>query len=404
MVAAACSAGGPGAGEFPGAAAPDAIAEIEAGQRTTPLVSGPTSTGDFIVTFLARSPGGEAPRIVSDVTGWGENARTDTFDFTAGRMARVGRTDWYSLETRVAPRARVEYLVVHGRDYRLDPYNPRQERFRAGGPASEFVTPGYVPPEQFEDAPSVPAGRTTQRTVESRALGGSRRVIVYTPPGYRTDGAYSVAVFQYGVSPVQKDGGGSEPADRAADPVIEPDIAPRLLDHWIAEQAIQPIVVVFVEASRFGDERSYPAEAMCTFMTHEMLAWLGSQYAVGRSADDRAILGVSAGAKDALDAAVASPGAFGRVGLFIPGRRVGREPDIAAMVGRARQRLRVTILAGQYDQANLPTAQNLRRALTAAGHAVDYILVAEGHSRATWRNHVRDVLVSQFGPTPPTSR
>jgi hypothetical protein len=28
---------------------------------------------------------------------------------------------------------------------------------------------------------------------------------------------------------------------------------------------------------------------------------------------------------------------------------------------------------------------------------VDDIVVAEGHTRATWRNHVRDVLASLFG-------
>ncbi len=125
-----------------------AIRAVEAGRKTTPLVSGPTATGDFIVTFLVRSPGREVPRIVSDATGWGEDAADKTFDFTVGRMTRVGRTDWYSLEARIAPRARIEYPVVHGRDYRLDLHNPRQAQRRAGGPASEFVTPGYRPSEE----------------------------------------------------------------------------------------------------------------------------------------------------------------------------------------------------------------------------------------------------------------
>jgi hypothetical protein len=80
-----------------------AIADVEAGRKTTPLISGPTSTGDFTVTFLAKSTRGQVPRVVSDATGWGENIADTTFDFTIGRMKRVGRTEWYSLETRVAP-------------------------------------------------------------------------------------------------------------------------------------------------------------------------------------------------------------------------------------------------------------------------------------------------------------
>jgi len=49
-----------------------AIAEIEAGRKTTPLIAEPTAGGDATVTFLARRTGGRVPRIVPDVTGWGE--------------------------------------------------------------------------------------------------------------------------------------------------------------------------------------------------------------------------------------------------------------------------------------------------------------------------------------------
>jgi enterochelin esterase family protein len=375
-----------------------AIREVEAGRKTTPLISGPTASGDFIATFLARSPGGEVPRIVSDATGWGENAVDNTFDFSVGRMTRVGRTDWYSFEARIAPRARIEYFVVHGRDYRLDPHNPRQAQLRAGGPVSEFVTPGYQPPEEVPDASSVPAGKTVEVTVESRALGGSRRVIVYTPPGYRADGLYPLAVFQFGVSLVESDAGPRASADQAAAPAIEPDVAPRLLDQWIAQQVIQPIVALFVEPHRYGNQLDYEvrAEAVRAFFTRDLLAWAALRYGVTQNADERALLAVSAGAEAALDAALSSPRAFGRLGLLIPGRRV-RPPSLDALVGPGSGRLQVAILAGRYDQANLPTAEKLRQALLDGGHAVDYILVAEGHTRATWRNHVRDVLASLFG-------
>jgi hypothetical protein len=164
-----------------------AVAEVEAGRRTTPLIGEPIPGGGTTVTFLARRAGGRVPRIVSDVTGWGED--TDgTFDFTAGRMTRVGRTDWYSFQANVAPRARIEYLIAYApTDYRMDPHNPRQAAGpqRGGAPASEFVMPGHVPPQEFVDPPVSPAGLITEATVESRVLRGSCRLIVYTPSGYR---------------------------------------------------------------------------------------------------------------------------------------------------------------------------------------------------------------------------
>ncbi len=373
-----------------------AIADVEAGRKTTPLIGEAAASGNFTVTFLAKSSGGEVPRVVSDVTGWGENVADDTFDFTVGRMSRVGSTDWYSLETGVAPRARIEYLIVHGRDYRLDPNNPRQTKIRAGGPASEFVTPGYVPPEEFADM--VPAGKSTETTVESRALGGWRRAIVYTPPGYYEDGGYPLAVFQYGVRLAEGVRTPLAVGPGTQRPPIEPDVAPRVLDHLIARRAIEPIVAVFLESGRYGDTRDYPPAAMRTFLTREVPDWAASRYGVARSADKRAVLGISAGARDVVDAGITAPAAFGRLGLLIPGRRVAREPNLETMIGRAAGRLRVTILAGRYDHANLPTARTLRQAFTDAGHTVEWIEVAEGHTQATWRNHMPEVLVSLFGP------
>jgi len=356
-----------------------AVSEIEAGRMTTPIIGQPTSGGDARVTFLAKRTGGREPRIVSDVTGWGEHI-DGTFDFTAGTMARVGRTEWYALQATVAPRARIEYLIAYGlTDYQLDPHNPRQapgQQF-GGLKASEFVMPGYLPPPEFADSPVSAAGLITETAFESRNAGGALRLIVYTPSGYRKPGNYPVAVF----------------LDLRSGQVS------RVLDWLIAHQAIEPIVAVFVGPTSRGSHHPAGA-ALRAFLTDELPAWMASRYGVSRLADRRAILGISYGAKDALDAALSSggiPGAFGRVGLLIPGRRIGRA-DIDAIAGRSDPHLRVAILAGQYDRANLATARSVRQALVDAGHAVDYVEVPEGHSAVTWTHHLRKVLVSLFGP------
>jgi len=364
----------------PGAATREAaISEIEAGRKTTPLIGEPAAGGDATVTFLAKRTGGREPRIVSDVTGWGEHV-DGTFDFAAGTMTRVGRTEWYALQADVAPRARIEYLVAYGlTDYQLDPHNPRQ----APGPqfgglkASEFVMPGYLPPPEFADPPVSAAGLITETTFESRKAGGALRLIVYTPAGYRRSGNYPVAVF----------------LDLRSGQVS------RVLDWLIAHQAIEPIVAVFVGPTSRGSDHPAGA-ALRSFLTDELPAWMTARYGVSASAAGRAILGISYGAKDALDAALSSggiPGAFDRVGLLIPGRRIGRA-DIDAIAGYRDRQLRVAILAGQYDRANVATARRVRQALAEAGHAVDYVEVPEGHSAVTWTHHLRTVLVSLFGP------
>jgi enterochelin esterase-like enzyme len=355
-----------------------AIAEVEAGRRSTPLIAEAAGGRSATVTFLATRGGGPVPRIVSDVTGWGEQP-DDTFDFNAGRMARVGTTDWYFLETTVAPRARIEYLVAHGlTDYRRDPNNPREAQHRGGGPASEFVMPGYVPPEEFEDSPAMPAGRVAEDAIDSRAFGERRQLFVYTPPGYREGGNYPVAVF-HGLN-AHATGAG-----------------PRLLDWLIARRAIDPLVAVFADSWPRDTDEAGTALAR-RFLTGELLDWVASRYSITTSPGERAILGISFGAKDVLDAATCA-NVYDRVGLLIPGRRL-KPADITAFVGQRERRLQVAILAGRYDAPNLPTARRVQQVLTAAGHSVDYIEVPEGHNPSTWCNHLRAVLVSLFGTTP----
>jgi enterochelin esterase-like enzyme len=355
-----------------------AIAEIEAGRKTTPLIEQPAPGSEAVITFLVESTDGRVPRIVSDVTGWGESPDDSSFDLTIGTMTRVGSTDWYRLETEVAPRARVEYLVVYGEtDYRIDPNNPRRAWSRGRHDLSEFVTPDYLPPPELNDSPVTPGGRTVEETIDSRALGAPRRVLVYLPPGYRDDGAYPVAVFHAGG--VARDGQG-----------------PRILDWLIAHRQIEPIVALFLDSYLYGDDDNHEGPPLRAFLTEEAPAWLAERYSVTARTQEWAVLAISYGAQDALDAAVAPTEAYGRLGLLIPGRRL-TAADLEALVQQPRRRLRVAILAGRYDHANLATARNAQQALADAGHQVEFIEVPEGHNPTTWRNHLRDVLVSLFG-------
>jgi len=356
-----------------------AIAEIEAGRRTTPLVEQPEPGADAKVTFLVKSADGTVPRVVSDVTGWGESPDDSSFDLDIGTMTRIGFTDWYRLDTRVAARARIEYLVVHGRtDYREDPNNPRRAWEREGEGNSEAVTPDYVAPPELTDPPTSPAGREVEGVLDSRALGRPRRVLAYLPPSYRDGGAYPVAVFHGGWG-VARQGG-----------------APRILDWLIAHREIEPIVALFLESHLPGETDNHEGEPMRTFLCREAPEWLRSRYGVSPRADEWAVLAISYGAKDAVDAALAPDGTYGRLGLLIPGRRL-KPSDLETFTRQGTRRLRVAILAGRYDQANIATARGARDALVDAGHAVDYIEVPEGHNPSTWRNHLRDVLVSLFG-------
>ena len=347
-----------------------AIAEIEAGRLSTPLVGEPRTDGEVTVTFLARRSRGREPRIVSDVTGWGER-RDGTFDARAGRMAPVGRTGWYSLEAPVARAARIEYQIAYAvGENELDPHNPR----RVGSPpASEFVTPGYEAPAALAGPPTPSAGVLKEVVVESRALGARRDLLVYIPSEMPA-GDRALAVF----------------LDRRAAAIA------RVVDWLVTHRSVEPFVAAFVGVEPPGDAAPSPA-ALRAFLADELPAWLSEHEGATRVAERRGILAISFAAKDALDAAATVHSGYGRLGLLIPGRRITTS-DITAVGSIARAPLRVSILAGRYDQANVPTARTLRRVLADAGHAVSYREVPEGHSPRTWLNHLAGVLTDLFPP------
>jgi len=349
------------------------VEDIAAGRGGTALGGGAPRRGCPRLTCFAGGQGTGIPRIGSDATGWGE--RPDgRFDYSVGKMTRVGETDWYSLEVKVEPYSRIEYLIAYsGGDYRLDVHNPRQVQ-RVGGPASEVVMPGYVPPQEFIDPPTRPAGAISETVIESQAIGGSRRVIVYTPPGYHDGGYYPLAVFH--------DGG----------LFVNTGQAPRVLDWLIAHQAIEPIVAVFVDPqSRTDDYRR--GAPMRSFVIDELLPWMAEHYSVTKDAGERAIIGVSASGRAALDT-VRSVEAFNRLGLLIPALA---EADVDAIPQRDRRRIRAAIIAGRYDSLYLAGARMAQITLADRGHAVEFKEVPEGHRTNTCRNHLSDVLISLVG-------
>lgn len=342
---------------------------IESGTFSVPVVNGDT------VTFYAQSDAGAAPRVVSDVTGWGERA-DGTFDFTVGRMRPIEGTNWSTLTARINPAARIEYLFAYGAgDYRVDPRNSRKVT-RATGEASEIVGPAYAPPVEFAAPPAGPAGKIVD-TVVPGVIVGQRRVIVYTPPGYDPSRKYRLAVFH--------DGG----------LVVNTGEAPRVLDWLITHDAIHPVVAVFVDpVSRADDFR--PDAPMRDFVASELMTWLSARYSLTPLAADHAIIGISAGARGALAAMASYPGVFGKSGLMIPALDDLDVLKIPVRRGEAPQ-LEVAVLAAAYDQINRKTAALVRDSVEKRGHAVKFIEVFEGHSTITWKTHLRDVLVSLFG-------
>jgi enterochelin esterase-like enzyme len=320
------------------------------------------------------------PRVVSDVTGWGERA-DGSFDFAVGQMTRDGSSRKFFLNVPVEADARIEYLIAYGRDdYRVDPANPLRA-LGVAGERSELRGRNYQPPAVFVDPPVTPAGTVTEHSVAHQKLGGSRRVFVYTPPGFDLTAAatasdpaatYPLITFHDGAL------------------MIEHGEVPRVLDWLIAKQSIRPVIAVFVEPeSRANDYRA--GAPMQEFVARGLIDWITARYPIARPSKERAIVGVSAGARAAFETAERFSYVYGRAALLIPALD---ESTFELAANQLSPHNKKVILAARYDALYFAGARRLKASLIARRDHPTFIEVAEGHNTTTWKTHMDRVLTA----------
>jgi len=259
-------------------------------------------------------------------------------------------------------------------------------------------------------------GRERTAQVFSPALGESRAVLVYTPPGYGDPAnaarRYPVLYLLHG-SP---DGGdGWERYGRASE----------LVDKMIVEGQIPPLLVVCPDgngAGRFGDSEYIDAPAVggrpgpriATWITHDLTAWTDGHFRTIPAARGRLLGGISEGGYGAVNLGLQRPDVFSSLvalsGYYAAddagwARPVwGRHPDPARLRAESPQayvsgpdpRWRDTFVylgdgAGDRDWYRRQTSAFAAR-LRAAGIASVCRTAPGRHSWDLWRGLLTDAL------------
>ena len=191
----------------------------------------PYAQGDR-VAFLYR---GTASSISfpGDHNGW---------DIVESSAIRIGESDVWMREEILPDDARVDYKIVrNGNEWILDPDNSKTQ-LGGFGPNSELRMPAYEPSPWVERRDGVEQGAYSRNlSIASDALGYTVTYRVYTPPGYD--------VNQLSNLPTIYVTDGHEYADDLMGSMRI------VLDNLIAEQAIEPIIAVFIDPRVNGENR-----------------------------------------------------------------------------------------------------------------------------------------------------
>lgn len=254
---------------------------------------------------------------------------------------------------------------------------------KAGRPIvlnSDDVPAFPAPPEGWDKKrDGIPHGKLEMIKYESKSVGTTRKLNVYTPPGFSKDKKYPVLYLLHGI------GGDELEWQRFAKPEV-------ILDNLIADGKVEPMIVVMPNGRAQKNDRAEgnvfaSAPAFAAFekdLLEDVIPAIESRYPVIADREHRAIAGLSMGGGQALNFGLGHIGTFAWVGGFssAPNTRPPAEliPDPEAL-----KRLKLLwISCGSKDNL-IGVSQTVHA--HAKVHGIEHIwhVPAHGHDFDEWK-------------------
>ncbi|MFZ0388931.1 MAG: alpha/beta hydrolase-fold protein, partial [Calditrichia bacterium] len=347
---------------------PDSLKTAIVDSFITAVNQFPYIEGDTLAHFIYRG-NGNSVTVPGDANNWDPQA------FPAQQLSG---THFFYYSRAFEPDARLDYkFVLNGTNWILDPRNPYQVS-GGFGPNSELRMPDYVPPPEILPQPGISHGTIIDTTFHSAAMGNSRQVRVYLPPGYSASSdSFPVVLFHDGLD------------------YLNLGYARNVLDYLIDQQRIQPLIAVFVPP--VNRTREYAGDQMAVFsefIVNDIMAWMDTHFRTRQAPIFRAVMGSSNGGNISIYQGLHYSAEFGNVAA----QSSNVEPDLnTAFQNSPALDLRFYLDIGTYDIPLLiPRVQNFVQVLQNKGYDYEYQIWHQGHSWGNWRAHMDNALEKFF--------
>ena len=281
-----------------------------------------------------------------------------------------------------------------------DPSNPAVKPTPPGQAMGSFVeVPGPAP--SFYDSRPVPHGEVRMLPYESKAMGVTRWLWVYTPPGYEQSRArYPVLYLLHGNGETQTgwvmNGRANVILDNAiADSRAQPMIVVMPQGHALQGANVGPLVRIDGETSMFSPR--FPRDLL-----EDVLPLVERRYRVKADAGARAIAGLSMGGGQALTIGLQHPELFAYVLGFsaaVNGQFAETEQALSRLPNdpaeAARQHRLVWVSCGRRDFLYKNNKQFVE-ALERRGVKVTYREGDGSHVWSVWRHDLHESIPLLF--------
>jgi enterochelin esterase family protein len=284
----------------------------------------------------------------------------------------------------------------------LDPSNKYIKRDGIFSTVSVLYVPGDA--SDLYKAKTGPKGSVHQIWYDSPALSLTRRMFVYTPPGYNAgNDSYPVLYLLHG-------GGG----DEEAWPTL--GVAPTIMDNLINAGKAVPMIVVMTngnsgQAAAFTESPKLDAPTdvvggMANMMfekslVQDVIPYIESNFRVKKDSENRALTGLSMGGLQTMNTTLANPDMFDYIGVMSMGfadlSRFGvdvnladRDDDFLALKAAGPKLYWIAVGADDFLYESVVA---MRKKLDALGFEYVYRESGGGHTWTNWR-----VYLSEFAP------
>lgn len=268
----------------------------------------------------------------------------------------------------------------------------RAERGRSG-PVG-FGAPIVLAPDDkaaFEDPPAgfdkkrdgIPHGKLEMIEYKSRTVGTTRKMQVYTPPGYTKDKKYPVLYLLHGI------GGDETEWERFATPDV-------LLDNLIADGKAIPMIIVMPNGRAQKNDRAEgniykSAPAFAVFerdLLDDVIPAIESLYSVQADREHRALAGLSMGGGQALNFGLGHLETFAWVGGFSSAPNTKAPEELLADPSTAAKKIKLLWLSCGSKDGLISISQGVHRYMKKNNIPHVWHVDGNAHDPTHWKNNL----------------
>ncbi|MCO6436875.1 MAG: esterase family protein [Phycisphaerae bacterium] len=261
-------------------------------------------------------------------------------------------------------------------------------------------------PDDKQTYPDPPASITEKRDriargrlelieYDSKTVGATRKMNVYTPPEYSPDKKYPVLYLLHGI-------GGDETEWQR---LVTPDV---LFDNLIADKQAVPMIVVMPNGRAQKNDRAEgnvfeSAPAFAVFeddLLKDVIPAVESRYSVLADREHRALAGLSMGGGQSLNFGLAHLDTFAWIGGFSSAPNSKTPEELIPDPAKTSEQLKLLWLSCGNKDGLIRVSQRMQRYLKE--HNVPHVwnVDSHGHDPTHWRNNLYHFAQRLFKDAP----